>query len=116
MPKIEYSTRLAYPPTDTRRIDPVESSPDNYKVLLENEHVRMLEMIVPAEGSDNKHSHPDETAYFITGGKTSVVDENGDTMEAELPGGATKWHPVWTHQVTNTGDTKIRAIIVDSKK
>jgi quercetin dioxygenase-like cupin family protein len=116
MPKIEYSTRLAYPPTDTRRIDPVESSPDNYKVLLENEHVRMLEMIVPAGGSDNKHSHPDETVYFITGGKTSIVDENGDTMEAELSGGATKWHPAWTHQVTNTGDTEIRAFIVDSKK
>ena len=116
MPKIEYSTRLAYPPTDTRRIDPVESSPDNYKVLLENEHVRMLEMIVTAGGSDNKHSHPYETVYFITGGKTSIVDENGDTMEAELSGGATKWHPAWKHQVTNTGDTEIRAFIFDSKK
>lgn len=97
-------------------IDPVESSPDNYKVLLENEHVRILEMIVPAGESDNKHSHPDESVYFITGGKAKIVEENGDTMEAEFPDGATMWHPAWTHQVTNTGDTEIHAIIVESKK
>ena len=71
-------------------IDPVESSPDHYKVLLENEHVRMLEMIVPVGEADNEHSHPDETVYFIAGGKASIVDQNGDTMEAELPDGATK--------------------------
>ena len=97
-------------------IDPIESSPDHYKVLLENEHVRMLEMIIPAGEADNQHSHPDETVYFITGGNAKIVEENGDTMEAELPDGATMWHPAWTHQVTNTGDTEIRAIIVESKK
>ena len=96
-------------------IDPVESSPDNYKVLLENEHVRMLEMIVPAGASDNEHSHLDETVYFITGG-TAKVTVDGESMEMELPDGATMWHEAWTHQVTNVGDTEIRAIIVESKK
>ncbi len=97
-------------------IDPIESSPDNYRVLLENEHVRMLEMILPAGESDNEHSHPDECVYFITGGKARIADGNGETMEAELPDGATMWHPAWTHTVTNTGETEIRAVIVESKK
>lgn len=97
-------------------IDPIESSPDNYRVLLENEHVRMLEMILPAGESDNEHSHPDECVYFITGGKARIADGNGETMEAELPDGATMWHPAWTHTVTNTGETEIRAIIVESNK
>jgi mannose-6-phosphate isomerase-like protein (cupin superfamily) len=96
-------------------IDPVESSPDHYKVLLENEHVRMLEMIVPAGEADNERSHPDETVYFIAGGKAKVT-VGGEAMEMELPDGATMWHEAWTHQVTNTGDTEIRAIIVESKK
>lgn len=96
-------------------IDPVESSPDNYKVLEENEHVRMLEMIVPAGESDELHSHPDEAVYFITGGKARVTMENGEQVEMELPDGATMLHPAWTHQVTNTGDTEIRAIIVETK-
>ena len=77
-------------------IDPIDSSPDHYTVLLENEHVRMLEMIVPAGESDNLHSHPDETVYFITGGKASVTVD-GESMEMELPDGATMWHEAWTH-------------------
>ena len=97
-------------------IDPTESSPDNYKVILENDHVRMLEMTLPAGTSDNQHSHLDESVYFISGGKASIVDGDGETMEAELPDGTTMWHPAWTHTVTNTGDTEIRAIIVESKR
>jgi hypothetical protein len=41
-------------------IDPIESSPDHYTILLENEHVRMLEMIVPPGESDIRHSHPEK--------------------------------------------------------
>jgi mannose-6-phosphate isomerase-like protein (cupin superfamily) len=96
-------------------IDPVESSPNNYKVLQENEHVRMLEMIVPAGESDVLHSHPDEAVYFITGGKARVTVD-GEEMEMELPDGASMLHEAWTHQVTNIGDTEIRAIIVETKQ
>jgi len=95
-------------------IDPIESSPDNYKVLEENEHVRMLEMIVPAGASDVLHSHPNEAVYFITGGKARVTVD-GEQMEMELPDGASMLHEAWTHEVTNIGDTEIRAIIVESK-
>jgi len=96
-------------------IDPTESSPDNYKVLEENEHVRMLEMIVPAVASDELHSHPNEAVYFITGGKARVTLENGEQVEMELPDGASMLHEAWTHQVTNIGDTEIRSITVESK-
>ncbi len=97
-------------------IDPIESSPDHYTVLLENEHVRMLEMIVPPGEGDIRHSHPDETVYFITGGKARITMEDGEQVEMELPDGANMWHEAWTHQVTNIGDTEIRAIIVESKR
>ena len=95
-------------------IDPVESSPNNYKVLQENDQVRMLEMIVPPGESDNLHSHPDEAVYFITGGKARVT-VGDEQVEMELPDGASMLHDAWTHQVTNVGDTEIRAIIVETK-
>ncbi len=95
-------------------IDPVESSPNNYKVLQENDQVRMLEMIVPPGESDNLHSHPDEAVYFITGGKARVT-VGDEQVEMELPDGASMLHEAWTHQVTNIGDTEIRAIIVETK-
>ena len=95
-------------------IDPVESSPNNYKVLEENDQVRMLEMIVGPGESDNLHSHPDEAVYFITGGKARVT-VGDEQVEMELPDGASMLHEAWTHQVTNVGDTEIRAIIVETK-
>jgi mannose-6-phosphate isomerase-like protein (cupin superfamily) len=95
-------------------IDPVESSPNNYKVLQEDDNVRMLEMIVAPGESDNLHSHPSEAVYFITGGKARVTVD-GEEMEMELPDGASMLHGAWTHQVTNVGDTVIRAIIVETK-
>ena len=49
----------------------------------------MVEMKVPAGEVDNMHSHPDETVYFISGGKAKIVEENTDTMEADLPDGVT---------------------------
>ena len=78
-------------------IDPIESSPDHYTVLLENEHVRMLEMIVPPGAGVVRHSLPEKTVYFITGGKTKVTTEDGSVAEMELPDGATMWHEAWTH-------------------
>jgi hypothetical protein len=38
-------------------INPVEVSPDNYKVL-ESDHVRVLEMNLKAGEKDEMHSHP----------------------------------------------------------
>ena len=96
-------------------IDPVQSSPNNYKVLLENEHVRVLEMTVKAGESDQTHSHPSETVYFVRGGKAKISLPDGGGMEAELPDGHVMWHDEWTHQVENIGTTDIHAIIVETK-
>ena len=49
--------------------DPIEVSPDNYRLLLEDGDYRLVEMSLPAGTSDIEHSHPDEMVYFITGGK-----------------------------------------------
>lgn len=78
-------------------IDRIDSSPDHCSVLIENDHVRMVEMKVPVGEADNMHSNPDETVYFITGDKAKIVEENTETMEAAIPGGVTMWHLVRTH-------------------
>ena len=68
-------------------IDPVEASPDNYRVLLETDAYRMLEMRVPAGTSDIEHSHPSEAVYFVRGGKARVHLPDGETIIApDSPG------------------------------
>jgi mannose-6-phosphate isomerase-like protein (cupin superfamily) len=96
-------------------IDPVEVAPGNYKVLLENEHVRVLEMNLKVGAKDVTHSHPDETVYFVKGGKAKIHLPDGEAAEAEIPDGGVMWHEEWTHQVENIGTSDILAVIVESK-
>jgi quercetin dioxygenase-like cupin family protein len=96
-------------------IDPVEVSPDNYKVLLENDQVCVLEMTLKAGESDVMHSHPNETVYFEAGGSVVVHLPDGSTSEMEPPDGLVVAFDAWTHRVQNVGTTDIRAIIFEPK-
>ena len=96
-------------------IDPVQVSGKNYKTLMENDQVRVLEMTLNVGETDITHSHPDETVYFVSGGKVKIHLPGGDAMEAELPDGHVMWHEAWTHTVENIGTTNIKAIIVENK-
>ena len=97
-------------------IDPVQVSPNNYKVLLENDHVRVLEMNLKAGEKDEMHSHPSETVYFVKGSKVRFHLPDGETAEAEAPDRGVIWHEEWTHQVENIGSSDIQAIIVEDKR
>jgi oxalate decarboxylase/phosphoglucose isomerase-like protein (cupin superfamily) len=96
-------------------IDAAEASPDVYKVLFENEAVRVIEMTLKAGQTDNQHSHRDETVYFITGSKVKISLPDGNSMEADIPDGHVMWHEEWTHIVSNIGDKDLRAIVVEKQ-
>lgn len=96
-------------------IDPVESSPNNYKLLFENDEVRVLEMSLRSGETDKEHSHPSETVYFINGGSVRVHLPEGEPLGVEFPDGGVMWHEPWTHTVENVGDSDITAIIVEAK-
>ena len=96
-------------------IDPVQVSPGNYRLLFENDHVRVLEMSLRAGECDETHSHPAETVYFVRGGQARIRLVDGSSAEVDLPDGHVMWHAPWTHQVANLGTTDIRAVIVESK-
>lgn len=91
------------------------SSPEYYHVLLENEHVLVLKMVLQPGESDMPHRHHNETVYFQKGGQLTITEENGESFVANVPDGHVMWHEAWAHQVSNTGDTEVVAIIVESK-
>jgi mannose-6-phosphate isomerase-like protein (cupin superfamily) len=96
-------------------INPTEVSPKVYSELLANDHVRVLEMRLGPGESDAVHSHGNETAHFISGGKVRISVPNEGTDELAIPDGFTMWHEAWTHQVENIGDTEIYAIVVEAR-
>ncbi|WP_390615086.1 hypothetical protein [Maricurvus nonylphenolicus] len=92
-----------------------QASPDQYTLLTENEEVLVLEMLLQPGQADIKHSHRNETVYFEKGGTLRITLATGEAVEVTVPDGHVMWHEAWTHQVTNIGETVVKAIIVESK-
>ena len=96
---------------------PEEVSPDVYKVLLDNEDVKVLEVTFEPGQSDNMHDHYPVTFYLIQGGKAQVTMPDGTVNEREIPSGFTG-HQLEKvrHQVKNIGDSTIKLILVERKR
>jgi quercetin dioxygenase-like cupin family protein len=96
--------------------DPVKTSPQYYKVLLENDQVRVLEYCLKAGEKEPMHSHPAGVAYVLSGATLKFSYPDGRTEEKAAATGETIWRDPVTHAVENTGKTEARAIALDLKK
>ena len=95
--------------------DPVKTSPPYYKVLLENDQVRVLEYRLKAGGKEAMHSHPAGVVYVLSGAKLKFSYPDGRTEERAAAAGETIWREPTTHAVENVGDTEAHAIAIDLK-
>ena len=95
--------------------DPVKASPQYYKVLLENDQVRVLEYRLKAGEKEPMHSHPAGVVYVLSGGKLKFTYPDGKTEEKAAATGETIWRDPTTHAVENVGDTEAHAIAIDVK-
>jgi len=72
-------------------------------------------MVLQPGQSDSWHQHNAETVYFEQGGSVQIKTGENKALAFDIPDGFVMWHEQWQHQVTNTGNTPITAIIVESK-
>ena len=52
--------------------DPLKVAPDMYKLLLENDRVRVMEVVFKPGSKIAKHSHPDHFVYVASAGKLTI--------------------------------------------
>ncbi len=57
------------PPATTGPVDGLLSSPGNFKLLLENEHVRVLQYTLLPGALDHWHTHPPRVGHVLSGAK-----------------------------------------------
>ena len=77
--------------------DPVTTDPAHFKVLLDNERVRVLEFNAAAGEKIAMHWHPDYVTYNFNGGKTTFTSPKGKTVENVAKAGDVVWHKSETH-------------------
>ena len=101
---------------DNSDIDALKASPENFKLLLENDHVRVLEYTLKPGTKDLTHTHPPKSSYIVSGGKLKVNLENGDSLIFDEKAGTASWMDhVGKHYVENIGTTEIKIILTEVK-
>ncbi len=97
-------------------IDPIEVSPDKYRVLLENEHVRVLEYQIKPGQKDAWHTHPPKVSYIVSGGTLRITTEDGDSFVVSEDSDNAAWMgAVSRHFGENIGTTPVRIVLVEIK-
>lgn len=95
--------------------DAVKTAPNNTKVVLENERVRVYEFWAKAGDKMAVHSHPDHLVYVTGGGKVKFTGADGKVTENDMKAGQALWVPATTHSIEAlSGD--VRAVVVELKK
>ena len=78
--------------------DPAVTDPDHYKVIFENDRVRVLEYHDQPGDKTHPHLHPDSVMYSLTSFRRRVSD--GDrSVDVEIPAGAVRWLGAQTHTI-----------------
>src|SRR3982750_692256 len=92
--------------------DPVKTSPQFYKVLLENHQVRVLEYHLKPGEKEPMHSHSSGVVYVLSGAKLNFTSPDGRTEERSAVTGETILREPVTHAVENIGETEAHAIAI----
>lgn len=96
-------------------LDPAVTNPEHYKVVFENERVRVLEYTDQPGDETTPHEHPDSLMYTLSSFRRRLV--SGDVQrEVELGVGTVGWVPAQQHHGVNIGETASHVIFVELKE
>jgi len=96
--------------------DAVKTDPDKYKVVLENERVRVLEYRDKPGQKTKMHTHPDFVLQALAPFKRKLILSNGKTMTREFKAGEIVWMNAQSHIGENIGETDTHVLITELKE
>jgi beta-alanine degradation protein BauB len=96
--------------------DIVKVAPEKCKVLLENDRLRVVQVVNEPGGKVGMHSHPPYVVYALTSSKEKLTLPNGKTDVHDLKAGQALWSDGVTHRGENIGTKEIRVLLIELKK
>jgi quercetin dioxygenase-like cupin family protein len=102
--------------TVSSELQPEIVSPDVYRVLFEDENIKVIEVEHEPGESDDFHGHHPMTWYAVQGGTLEMTAEDGSVNVVEIKTGQIG-RPLQgqVHKAKNVGDTKFKAILFEEK-
>lgn len=112
-------TEQAWPWPTT--LDALVAAPDSHRVLLENDRVRVLEVVVEPHTREPEHTHQ-AASIMVVDQPSRIRYYAGDTLQFESPeqadssGAQVSWmEPEGPHSVENIDDRRYHAIRIELK-
>jgi beta-alanine degradation protein BauB len=96
--------------------DPTQTDPDKYKVVFENERVRVLEYQDEPGQRTSPHDHPDSVMVTLSSFDRRLIGEGGETRDVTLERGLVRWLDAQTHSGENIGTTPTHVLFVELKE
>jgi quercetin dioxygenase-like cupin family protein len=95
--------------------DPVKVAPNNYKVLLDNDQVRVIQIEIAPGEIATWHSHPNYVSYALTDGKMEITEKGKAPVVRELKANNAIYEAAVTHMSKNVGTTTMKMILTELK-
>jgi hypothetical protein len=95
--------------------DPVETNPEHYRVVFENERVRVLEYRDRPGDRTRDHGHPDSVMYTLSSFDRRLIAGDRE-VDVELEEGTVRWLDAQEHAGQNIGDTETHALFIELKE
>ena len=96
--------------------DGVKVAPENYKVLLENAHVRVVDFTLKPGQKSPMVSRPNRVIYAITPAIGKLTGSDGKTIAMSRKAGEAWWRDAESLAVENTGKAEIHTVVVELKQ
>jgi CubicO group peptidase (beta-lactamase class C family) len=96
--------------------DPTITDPDKYRVVFENERVRVLEYADSPGERTSPHEHPDSVMITLSAFDRRLVGAGGESREVTLAPGDVRWLDAQTHSGENIGATPTHVFFVELKE
>lgn len=95
--------------------DPTTTDPQLYRVVFENERVRVLEYRDKPGDSTHPHRHPDSVMVTLSSFRRRI-SAGGRQVDVDLSEGQVRWLGAQEHSGENTGTTDTHTIFVELKE
>jgi quercetin dioxygenase-like cupin family protein len=96
--------------------DQFEAGPNIYKQIFENERVRVSEILFNPGDKIAMHTHAyDHFVYIMQAGQLTLSYPDGKTSVVDGAVSQVMWIAKESHAAENTGQTTLRALVVELK-
>ena len=96
--------------------DPTTTDPDKYKVIFENDRVRVLEYRDEPGQKTSPHEHPDSVMYTLSSFQRRLIAGSGESRDVALEPGEARWLDAQSHSGENIGSTPTHVLFVELKE